>query len=73
MSSPIDTQKATRVGVGMEPLLFDTITYSYPDALTTRMVYEYNQDPGIPTIAAIIDCIYTDPTKTVLTSKTRIT
>ena len=72
MASPIDSQQAKRVMSGMDPELYDTITYSYPDNVTTRMVYEYNQDPGVPMIKAIIECVYSDPTKTVLLSKTRI-
>jgi hypothetical protein len=71
--SPIDSQQSTRVTTGMEPLLYDTITYSYPDAVTTRMTYSYIDDPSdVPYLAAIIECVYVDATKTVILSKTRI-
>ena len=71
--SPLDSKQSTRVTTGMEPLLYDAIDYTYPDDVTTVMTYSFLSDlAGVTQLAAIIVCVYTDPTKTVLVSKTRM-
>jgi len=71
--SPLDSKQSRRVTTGMEPLLYDKIEYTYPDDVTTVMTYSFLSDlAGVTQLAAIIVCVYTDPTKTVLVSKTRM-
>jgi hypothetical protein len=72
MSSPINNKRASRVYSGLSPELYDRIDYSYPDALTTRLTYSFDEVSDVPTLAGIVDCVYSDPTKTTLLSKTRI-
>lgn len=71
--SPLDSKNSTRVTTGMEPLLYDKIEYTYPDAVTTVKTYSFLSDPASVTqLQAIIVCVYKDATKTVLLSKTRM-
>jgi hypothetical protein len=72
MSSPITYKQAKRTFSGLDPELYDRIDYTYPDAVTTRMTYSFDEVSDTPVLSAIVDCTYTDSTKTVLISKVRI-